>query len=321
MARPQKPLTTALHVAVVGLAVVCLLAGLAAQGGRFNSRLDILTHFAPIWASGAALSALYGAALARGRFRLALLGLGLAGVAASTVLMLPEITRPIRPDGATQSPLQIKLIQFNVWEDNVDVEGTADWIAAQRPDVVLMEETEPPIRKAMIHRGFHYVRGVADSAIFTRLTPTYSPYQIPAGDWRSLPSFSRVTLPSAIGPYSVIAAHLQWPTRLGQPGQMRALAKLMDHYPSDRLILAGDFNLTPWSFTLQRWDQRIGLERRDRAIFSWPARLPPGRRWPATFLPIDHLYAGRAWRTVSLTRGPCIGSDHYPLVAVLALAN
>jgi endonuclease/exonuclease/phosphatase (EEP) superfamily protein YafD len=245
----------------------------------------------------------------------------LAGTVTGGLLVLPEMTRSIRPTVASKASIQIKLIQFNVWEHNIDVDGTADWIAAQQPDVVLMEETEPPIRKAMISRGFHYIRGVADSAIFSRQSPTFGRYRIPAGDWHSLPSFSRATFSSAAGPYTILATHLKWPTSAIQPGQMSALARLIDHYPSDRLILAGDFNLAPWSFTLQRWDQRIGLERRDRAIFSWPARLPPGRPWPATILPIDHLYAGQAWRTVSLTRGPSMGSDHYPLVAILALAN
>jgi endonuclease/exonuclease/phosphatase (EEP) superfamily protein YafD len=36
-------------------------------------------------------------------------------------------------------------------------------------------------------------------------------------------------------------------------------------------------------------------------------------------LPIDHIYAGRAWRTVRLVRGPRVGSEHYPLVIDLAL--
>ena len=35
-------------------------------------------------------------------------------------------------------------------------------------------------------------------------------------------------------------------------------------------------------------------------------------------LPIDHLYAGPGWATVSVRRGPPLGSDHYPLVVTLA---
>ena len=121
----------------------------------------------------------------------------------------------------------------------------------------------------------------------------------------------------------MISAHLEWPTHPFQAVQIGALEKLASHYPTDRLIIAGDFNLAPWSFTLRRLDQRLGLERRDRAMFSWPARLSPKGRltWPLPVLPIDHIYAGRAWRTVSVTHGPCLGSDHYPTVIRLALTD
>ena len=60
----------------------------------------------------------------------------------------------------------------------------------------------------------------------------------------------------------------------------------------------------------------FGLERRTKALFSWPAYL--GAKVPFPFLPIDHVYAGKAWRTVSVKRGPRLGSDHYPVFVTLA---
>ena len=86
------------------------------------------------------------------------------------------------------------------------------------------------------------------------------------------------------------------------------------------LILAGDFNSTPWSFTLRRQDKRLGLERLTRALPSWPTarRTIWGIGWPLPVLPIDHVYAGRAWRAVSVRRGPSLGSDHFPIVVQIA---
>ena len=100
------------------------------------------------------------------------------------------------------------------------------------------------------------------------------------------------------------------------------VAGVLNRLPKDRLILAGDFNSTPWSFSRRREDAMFGLERRTKALFSWPAGEVSRHRIkvPFPFLAIDHVYAGKAWRTVSVRRGPRLGSDHYPVVVVLAPA-
>lgn len=102
--------------------------------------------------------------------------------------------------------------------------------------------------------------------------------------------------------------------------QSRGLIEVVSHLPRERMILGGDFNSTPWSWDLQRLDREMGLIRRDRALATWPTGHSGGWRWPAPvpFLPIDHLYAGPGWATVSVVRGPRLGSDHYPLVVTLA---
>jgi len=97
---------------------------------------------------------------------------------------------------------------------------------------------------------------------------------------------------------------------------------MVSEHSKDRLIIVGDFNSTPWSFGRRRDDARLGVLRRTRNLFSWPAERVSHNKLPAPFpvLPIDHIYAGRGWATVSVRRGPRLGSDHYPVVAVLAPA-
>ena len=97
------------------------------------------------------------------------------------------------------------------------------------------------------------------------------------------------------------------------------IAELLNRFPKERLILSGDFNSTPWSFSRRHEDAMIGLERRTRGLFSWPAdRGPAGMGLPFALLPIDHVYAGPGWRTVRVERGPLLGSDHYPVIVTLA---
>ena len=307
----------------LGLGAGCLLAAVAALGGRFSWRPDVLTHFAPFWLAGALVALLLGAVLVPAALRAPILILGGLGVVASAALILPELTRTIRPPVPASTPHQLRLIQLNAWNENVDVEGTADWIVRQQPDLVLVEEIEAPLRAALVKRGFHYSRGMVRMAVFSRAEPIATPFQIPESAWGQLPPFARGAFDLGYGRFDVVATHLTWPTRGFQKDQIKALGDLVDRYDKRRLILVGDFNLTPWSFALRRIDRTYGLERRDRAMFSWPGRpFAHGRIMsPTPFLPIDHIYAGSAWRTVKIERGPLVGSDHYPVLVVLALAD
>jgi endonuclease/exonuclease/phosphatase (EEP) superfamily protein YafD len=134
-------------------------------------------------------------------------------------------------------------------------------------------------------------------------------------------TLTQATFRDGRGPYSVVAVHWPRPTRPAfQHQQLRWLALALAVEPRARTILVGDFNTTPWSPRWRAWERASGLIRRDRALFSWPAghafgvrRLPP-----VPLLPIDHVYAGAGWATVSVRRGPELGSDHYPLVMTLA---
>jgi len=307
----------------VALAVgaICLLAGVAAQAGRFSPRLDLLTHFAPFLVLGALVVLAYGATVAPGAYRAILVLLAGLGLVAATALMLPEWIRPLRPTAPATAPHQLKIIQLNAWNENVDVPATAAWIARQQADLVLLEEMKPSLQAALVKQGYHYTRGMMRTGVLSRTAPIHSPFQIPERDYHVLPPFARGTYDLDGAAFSILCTHLTWPTWDFQRTQITALGALVGKYDRRRLILVGDFNLTPWSFALRRIDRTYGLERRDRALFSWPARAFARSPLALPLLPIDHIYAGSAWRTVRIERGPRLGSDHYPLVAVLALED
>ena len=302
-----------------------LAAGVLAQWGRTNARLDLLGHFAPVWLAVALATALLALAGTRGAWRVSLLALAFLGAAFSASLLAPEFARPIRPAVGGEGAPRLRLIQFNSWDANIDPARTADWIAAQHPDVVTIEEVTPVLRLALEARGLRYTKGMVSAAIFSRAPPAPAPFMVPQPFWRVLPDFARATFnaPGGAGAFSVIAVHLNRPTIAESAGQPGALVRFLTLYPQDRLIMAGDFNRTPWSFDLRRLDDRFALERLDRALPTWPARLwVKGRRLRLPpLLPIDHVYVGRAWRLVALRRGPPMGSDHYPLVVDLALED
>jgi len=305
-------------------ALVAAAAGLACLGGAVSDRLDALTHFAPIWLACGVVGLALGAIFARETERRAIVGLSLAAIAALGVLMAPELLAALGPKtrpGPAAAPL--KLVQFNVWADNRDPDATLAWILAQKADVVVVEEGGAaawPVVKRLRQTYPDYVacgRGHAcDTWIFSRWPVAgggrfSQEGLVLSGGW--------ATVRRPDGAFTVAATHFGWPIPAGpQQAQSRRLAASLRRFPRDTLIVSGDFNSTPWSWSLRRQDKALGLERRTRALASWPSG-PFSRvaRAPFPFLPIDHVYAGKAWKTVKVERGPVLGSDHRPVVVTL----
>ena len=306
------------------LGLVGAVVGLACLGGLFSERLDALTHFAPLWLACGLVTLALAAAFARGAERKAFIGLAAVAIVATGALMIPELLAAVRPKVAAKPGQTVKIVQFNAWALNEDPRGTLAWILAQKADVVVLEEggggawpVVAGLRQAYpasTHCGF---KGGCDTWIFSRWPIVAQrhyrqDHRDVAGAW--------ATLRNPGGDFTVAGTHLVWPYPAGpQQAQSRALVRALAGFPHDSLILTGDFNSTPWSFSLRRQDKALGLERRTRALASWPSgAFSRVASAPLPILPIDHVYAGTAWKTVSVERGPKLGSDHRPVVVTLA---
>jgi endonuclease/exonuclease/phosphatase (EEP) superfamily protein YafD len=303
----------------LGLALggVCAALALLAQGGRFSPRLDVLTHFAPLYLVGSAVAGvliLLGAGTLRRQVGLAL---ALVGALAASALMAPEFLRDTGPTAPRGSPGEIKVIEFNVWWDNPHPERVAEWLKAENPDIVLMAEVRPAVRKLIVDRTGLEVVGIRTTAhIYSRI-PYLGMHRPPLTE--KILTFVNGTYSAGGRPMEVVVARAVWPTSRKSPPQGPFLRQVVSMLPRERMVLGGDFNSTPWSFQRQRDDRLLGLTRRDRAVGTWPTGHSGLWRWPAPFplLPIDHIYAGPGWATTSVRRGPRLGSDHYPLIVTL----
>lgn len=298
-------------------ASVCAGAAVAAQFGRSNLQFDVLSHFAPFWFAGG-MSALLLAFLFRGYARALIAGAAAVAVVAAGVLIAPELVRSTGPKASADAPGQIKLVQFNVWHNADGFERSVDWLIAQNPDIVVIEESQPAVRTLIEARtDWHATCADCEVAIYSRRPP------IPDGS-PAIPGapgpLTRAVFQDARGRFTVLGIHNAWPTDPDQPFQEARLARTLAGTDTSRTIVSGDFNSTPWSFARRQWDAQFEVIRRDRALFSWPAFQYKRLRFLGwfPFLPIDHVYAGKDWATVSVKRGPRLGSDHFPVVVILA---
>jgi len=79
--------------------------------------------------------------------------------------------------------------------------------------------------------------------------------------------------------------------------------------------VAGDFNLSPFSWKLNRLLLTGGLRRHLTWSFSWPAH----RGMP--FVLLDNVLSTPGFGTVTARTGPRLGSDQRPMIADLALVR
>jgi endonuclease/exonuclease/phosphatase (EEP) superfamily protein YafD len=311
----------AIDLAVLGLALGCGAAALAAQGGRWVPRLDLLTHPAPLWLVGGLAALGLSLVVSIRPLRVATAVFAVAAVVSSLTLMWSDLARMTAPRSAPLANHTLKLVEVNAWGRNPDVGRVVRLIQDEDPDVAIIVEASPALNQELRASTNLHVFAGAGATIATREKPTHEDVAWGARDLPGGPTeFSWVNMWGGGTPFTVIGVHCRWPIphRMAEAQDLK-LTSLTGQFDRTELILTGDFNSTQWSFRQKAADQSFGLERRDLALPTWPARLPTRAEVdvPLPFLSIDHVYAGSEWRTVSVRRGPRVGSDHYPLIAIL----
>ncbi len=320
-----KLLVRTIRAFLLLLALGCAAAAIMALLGRFSDRLDVMAQFALVWLAGALVCGLAWIVDGRRGHERATGILAAITLLALAPIMLPELARGVLAQRVKPGAETLKLVQFNLWKDNPHPERAVRWILAQDADVVLLEEVVessegvPLALKARYPYQVSCLENLPCSTMVLAKRPPLAQGRMGMPEPGRYLSAAWMTLPGPGGGFTVVASHMTWPVPVGPQRWMnRRLADAVQGFPHDSLIVGGDFNSTPWSHGLLRLDGWLGLERRTHALATWPAAPLPriGLKLP-TFLAIDQVYAGRVWKTVSVRRGPNLGSDHRPVVVVL----
>ncbi|QUD87015.1 endonuclease/exonuclease/phosphatase family protein [Phenylobacterium montanum] len=316
---------------VAGVAAGLSLMGLLSAAGAWSRFLDLLNHVTPLFALGGIAAVAIGWLTPGLPGARALAVLGLAGALGAGARAAPEWLQSL--DAAPRPGPSVTVLTQNVWEANQDPHATAAALAGSGADIILLQELNNP-RARLVARDleraypFHADCTLANRwcslAIVSRLP--ISAWSFHQGGWKA-PDWDRLAMVRAqidapgLPLFDVVSSKLAHPwTGDLQRTQIPRLVAVLKTLDQDHAVLGGDFNLTPWSFALRRFDRQAGLVRRTHGLATWPNRLPTRTAplIPAPLLPIDQVYAGRGWRTVSVRRGPRTGSDHFGVLVTLS---
>jgi endonuclease/exonuclease/phosphatase (EEP) superfamily protein YafD len=286
-----------------------------------RASLALIENFYPTLAMAAAAMTLAGLLLRRRRA--AFVACAVAVFAVTPVVVSIHAAPPIAEDAP-----RLKVVTFNLWVRNGETGRIVAYLRQEKPDIVFLEEATEVHKKALATLADIYPTqvtchtGIIDCE--TMLLSRYPARWQKAGPIAgSMPSTAIAALDLGGGRMvTAIAVHLAWPFpmrgRDAQREQALHFAKALDAIPGP-LLIGGDFNGGAWARnqdavkTIARLTSEPGLHP------SWPAIRYHGYDVPEWLrLPIDHLFTRGGPVIASAEIGPELGSDHLPMLAVVA---
>lgn len=305
-------------IPAVALAVVSLAAFL----GRWVWWLDVLANFR---AQYIVVLAILGLVIMMSKWRKT----GYVVLAASLMNLIVVLPLYIgSPADASSEIPSVRVMSFNLLSINESYADVIEYIDTVDPDLVLLHEASRPWEVAMETSRLDYeiVRPRSDELIFGTLVLVRgdSVEAVSYGFSASSPRSVELTFtpPGWTTALSVLGTHPLAPTD-GERAELRnaqlAFAGQWATGQTGPFIIAGDFNVTPWS-----WPFRRLLSSADLLNSQAGFGLQPTYSTESNLLlrvPIDHLVHSPALEVIDRQLGPDLGSDHFPLIVDLQLAG
>ena len=305
----RKKINIALWGLAAGLAMVTLAGFL---GGVFPW-MDAFSHLRMQYAIAAAALAGAGTLARLRRF--------VPWAAVLVVVNLIAVAPYLSFSPAEAATPGLKVVSMNLWNHNRRTGEVLRFIRRQDADILVLQETAPhwvralgSLKDVYPHRiGQLHCREMRYCEVMVLSKRPWSEARAFLIDdagvalvWVKFPDLG----------LTVATTHLSrpfWTRGVAQSVQIDALAKHLRQLEGP-LLLAGDFNATPWSAAYARLIEAAGIRRAGRRLnVTWPAWL-----WPFSGIPIDHVFTKGMTRSIDVRTGPGNGSDHRALIATLA---
>jgi endonuclease/exonuclease/phosphatase (EEP) superfamily protein YafD len=252
--------------------------------------------------------------------------LALVLVAINLGLTVPAffpVAAPAGPGGD-----QLKLLLYNAKGRASRIEQLEQFVRAEDPDLILMTEAGDSLQPMIGRLRAIYPHQVdCMDLLRCRLlllskrplanasaTPRRGNQGGNQGNQGQRPPLVRAEIETGGGKLTLLGVHVSRPFYARE--HFADLAGIRDTVgaTSGPVLLAGDFNATPWSWSLYRFQRQTGLLRHRTLGVTWPERAPL-----TALLLIDHVLTRGPITTLGARSGPNMGSDHLPVVTRISL--
>ena len=202
------------------------------------------------------------------------------------------------------------------------------WIAGENPDIIIIQEADPDALKVLKqNQDYPYIlERILPNPFGFILVSKYPITNPTIGETErhvinNIYGHAHITINNKIVT-SVYAAHPVPPVSHEHTAQRNSdldfIINLIQNDQNKNIIVAGDFNITPYSPQFKKLLKKTNLLNQYTSVLPVPS-------WPSPFfdyifqIPIDHILHKGDLHLIEKRRGPSMGSDHYPLIATFAI--
>ncbi len=272
---------------------------------------------------------------------------GLIALVWGSILMYSSYGPLPRPAVPANAP-QLRVITYNFLGWNRQAETSVNWLLQQNADILMLEEVtasaDDPLWNLLRAQYAYEASIFGDNRILSRF-PILESAELDLPTNTSLTRVLRAVISVSDQPIALYSVHVFLPNNAEpniplnidqQPFAMMVRYNEIDRNADVRAILgalrvepyphivAGDWNMSATSASYDHVSSRLIDAYRQGGGglgMTWPvtARLARNLSWVPPLLRIDYIFHSDDFATLSASVGEAIGSDHYPVMATLAL--
>jgi endonuclease/exonuclease/phosphatase (EEP) superfamily protein YafD len=224
---------------------------------------------------------------------------------------------------------EYSLTTFNVQVYNGHLNSVIQFIKKENSDIVVLEEVSPTFYKKIRTEKWNYHYQVAIPSFLDDYLVILSRY--PLRELKPdlpLKSGKKGTLLNVVcdlpqGVVRIIGVHLTNPVINNFASRTEEYKHLL-HYigkESKNVIVAGDFNTTPWSIHMHQLENESGMHLYKQKLLYQPTSTWV-RRIPLIAIPIDHVLLGEYFSFLGrIVHKDKLGSEHHPVTVKFSLLD